>query len=371
MRDTVTLFRRMRQRTRMTPRPLLLFLLVMTVLSCHGVPAEADSRRDHRARTSDTVTLYLENDLFGFKNRDRYYTHGTKLSWISRDLDNYREVLNLPDWMLRLIDSLPYVNDPGDIRTVSLSLGQNIYTPEDKERGDLVRDDRPYAGVTYLGLGLQSKSTRRMDTLELNLGIVGRHSYAQDCQVVIHRRMGSVKPRGWEHQLRDEPVLNLYFERKRRYLERRFSDGWGFDVIPHLGVAVGNLLTGVNLGGQARFGWNLPIDFGTYLIRPGSDSSAPLDDGDPRFNEPMHRLGIHLFCAIDTKAVARNIFLDGSTFRDSHSVDKKYLVADFIAGIGVIAHRFKITYSYVFRTKEFTSQRDEHQFGAIALSFTF
>ena len=60
--------------------------------------------------------------------------------------------------MHRLIERMPFVNDPERQRTVSVSLGQNIYTPEDKERSDLILDDRPYAGITYLGLGLHSKS---------------------------------------------------------------------------------------------------------------------------------------------------------------------------------------------------------------------
>ena len=74
---------------------------------------------------------------------------------------------------------------------------------------------------------------------------------------------------------------------------------------------------------------------------------------------------------MDGKAVARNILLDGNTFRDSPSVDKKPFVADLIGGIGMIIHRYKITYSYVYRTKEFETQKDEEQFGAVSVSFTF
>ncbi|MDD5476574.1 MAG: lipid A deacylase LpxR family protein [Syntrophales bacterium] len=346
--------------------------MTVLIISCPSFAGNQEPAGEEGwARSSDTLTLYLENDLFGFENKDRYYTHGTKLSWISRDLTNYRDILRLPQWMHRLVDRMPYINDPGSLRTVSVSLGQNIYTPEDKKRRELIRNDRPYAGISYLGLGLQSKTPLRMDILELAVGIVGRHSYAQDCQVAIHRRIGSVKPQGWSNQLHDEPVLNMYLERKRKLLQNRTSGGPGFDVIHHLGVAAGNVFTGVNIGGQARFGWNLPNDFGTYLIRPGSDSSAPLDDTDPRFNLPMRRLGIHMFLAVDGKAVARNIFLDGNTFRDSHSVDKKPLVADLIGGVGIIIHRFKITYSYVFRTKEFSGQQSDQQFGALSFSFTF
>ena len=347
--------------------PAIVLLLILILLSLPR-PSFAG---DDEARRSDTLTLYLENDLFAFDNNDRYYTHGTKISWISRDLTNYREVASLPLWMHRLIESLPFVNDPGDQRSVSVSLGQNIYTPEDKGRRDLIRDDRPYAGLTYLGLGLHSKNRHQMDTVEFDLGIVGRHSYAEDIQKEIHIWTDSSDPKGWSHQLHDEPVLNIYFERKWKAFKTGNSGGLGFDCIPHLGVAAGNAYTGLNLGGQVRFGWNLPNDFGTYLIRPGSDSSAPVDDADPRFFRPFHRFGIHLFFAVDGNAVARNIFLDGNTFRDSHSIDKKPFVADLIGGIGMIIHRFKITYSYVHRTKEFDTQRDEQNFGAISASFTF
>lgn len=348
--------------------PLASALILILILLLLPRPAVSG---DREARRSDTLTLYLENDLFGFDNNDRYYTHGTKISWISRDLSTYRDVAGLPLWTHWLIERLPFVNDPGDQRSVSVSLGQNIYTPGDKTRSDLILDDRPYAGITYLGLGLHSKSRSQMDTLEFDLGIVGRHSYAEDCQKEIHKWTDSTDPKGWSHQLHDEPLLNIYFERKWRVLQVRDPGGAGFDFIPRMGAALGNAYTGVNLGGELRFGWNLPNDYGTYLIRPGSDSSAPVDDADPRFFRPFHRFGIHLFLAVDGNAVARNILFDGNTFRESHSVTKRPFVADLIGGIGMIVHRFKITYAYVHRTKEFDTQKEEENFGAISVSFTF
>jgi len=301
---------------------------------------------------------------------DRYYTNGMKISWISRDLSNYRDMVTLP-WMQRLIERLPLINDPGEQHTVSVSLGQNMYTPEDKKRTDLIKNDRPYAGITYLAFGLHSRSSSQMDTLELDVGIVGRHSYVEDCQTEFHKWTGAELANGWENQIHDEPILNLYFERKWKILQIRSSEGFGFDCIHHAGLAAGNAYTGANLGSQVRFGWNIPNDFGTYLIRPGSDSSSPLDDTDPRFFHQFHRIGIHLFFGVNGKAVARNILLDGNTFRDSHSVDKEPFCADFIGGIGLNIQRVKITFSYVYQTKEFETQKDEQKFGAMAASFTF
>ena len=338
---------------------IIFILLFLTGTSIAG---------DEKAREASTLTFYLENDTMF--DTDRYYTNGMKISWISRDLSNYRDMVTLP-WMQRLIERLPLINDPGEQHTVSVSLGQNMYTPEDKKRTDLIKNDRPYAGITYLALGLHSRNSSQMDTLELDIGIVGRHSYAEDCQTEFHEWIGSEIGNGWDNQLHDEPILNLYFERKWKILQIRNSEGFGFDCIPYAGLAAGNAYTGANLGGQVRFGWNIPNDFGTYLIRPGSDSSSPLDDTDPRFFHQFHRIGIHLFFGVNGKAVARNILLDGNTFRDSHSVDKEPFCADFIGGIGLNIQRVKITFSYVYQTKEFETQKDEQKFGAMAASFTF
>jgi hypothetical protein len=343
---------------------LILFVFLMIR------PAIAEETTiDVKARTSDTLTLYLENDFFA--KTDRYYTSGIKISWISRDLSKYREIEAIPNRVHEYIERIPLINNAEQQRSVSLSFGQNIYTPEDKDNQDLIEDDRPYAGITYLGLGLHSRSSQHMDTLELDVGIIGPHSYAEEIQKDIHRWNGSRYPRGWKHQLKDEPILNLFFERKWKVVQWISDSGQGFDWIPHTGVALGNAYTGVNMGGQVRFGWNIPNDFGTYLIRPGSESSAPLNDKDPRFLGLFHSFGLHFFFAVDGKAVLRNIMLDGNTFRDSHSVEKEPFVADLIGGVGIMIYRVKITYSYVYQTKEFKRQRDEQSFGAIALSFTF
>jgi hypothetical protein len=138
-----------------------------------------------------------------------------------------------------------------------------------------------------------------------------------------------------------------------------------------MGGGLGNAFTGANAGGEIRFGWNLPNDFGTYIIRPGSDSNAPTDSTDPRLFRLLRRAGFHLFFAVDGTAVARNILLDGNTFRDSHSVDKEHFVACFAGGIGIVIKRFKITYSHVYQTKEFKTQEKEQQYGAISVSYTF
>ena len=325
--------------------------------------------QEKKAKSSKSFSFYLENDLV--TGTDREYTNGIKLTWISQDLTKYREDSRIPEWSYPLIRSLPFVNEPGFQRAVSLSIGQSMFTPEDINRSDLISSDRPYTGITYLGCALHSKSSSRMDILEINLGLVGPHSYADECQKTIHRWIDSPRPNGWKNQLKDEPILVVYYERKWKHIGSRSESGFGYDFIPHIGGAIGNAFTGINAGGQIRLGWNLPNDFGTSIIRPGSDTNAPIDDDDPRFFKTFRRLGLHCFLLVDTHAVLRDISLDGNTFRDSHSVDKRPFGANFAAGLGFIIGRVKISYAYVYSTKAYATQKDEQAYGSITLTVTY
>ena len=211
----------------------------------------------------------------------------------------------------------------------------------------------------------------RMDTLEIDLGILGRHSYTEDIRKTWHKWIDSTDPKGWDNQLKDEPLLNVFFERKWRLLRSALGHGFAYDLIPHLRCSLGNAMTAADFGGQVRFGWNLPRDFGTFLIRPGSDTNAPMDEDDPRFYPSFNRFGVHLFAGLDALAVARNILLDGNTFRDSHSVDKKPFVYHFIMGACIIVHRFKISYACVYQTREYDTQREAQKYGSVTVSFSY
>jgi hypothetical protein len=330
---------------------------------------QAAGADDQGPRPASTFTFYQENDIYTGSDRD--YTNGIKLSWMSPDLGTYRDDPRLPSWSHDLIGALPFQEGPGLLRTVSLSVGQNIYTPDDIVDGTHDGDDRPYAGITYVSIGFHSRNTSIMDTWEFDLGIVGPHSYAEDTQKLVHELTHSDYPTGWERQLHDEPFLNLFYERKWRLFPGAFGKGMGYDVIPHAGCAVGNAFTAVNGGGQVRLGWQLPSDFGTLPIRPGSDTSAPIDDTDPRCSPETPRFGIHGFASADAYACLLDITLDGNNFRSSDKVDKCPLRAHIAGGIALVAGRFKATYAYVYRTKEYTTQKGRQKYGAITVSYSF
>jgi len=315
-----------------------------------------------RARAAPVVTLYVEND--SFTGTDQHYTNGLKLSWLSPELTRWGQ----SGWRKTFLDLLPFVNRPEGQKAFGLAFGQNIYTPRDIEAPNPDRRDRPYAGWSYFEFDFISKTDAIADTFALQVGIVGPHSLAEDTQRLFHRLNGSARPRGWDYQLRDEIGVNLTYERRWRMYGRAFNNTLGADFIPHLGASLGNVQTYANTGGTFRFGYHLPSDFGVQLSRAGSVGGGPTDDLDPRVALDRN-FSFFVFGAVDGRAIARDLFLDGNTFRRSRSVNKEYLVADLSAGIGLIAGPWQLTFTKVRRTREFKTQAESfNDFGSITLS---
>lgn len=318
-----------------------------------------------RARAAGVFTVYFENDYFG--GTDQNYTNGAKLSWLSGDLTDWGQ----SGWRRGFLEALPFVNNPGTQKNFGFSLGQNIYTPQDSNAPVPDPTDRPYAGWTYVEFSFISKTATRADIISIQAGMVGPSSLAEDAQDLVHEWINDDKAQGWDYQLKDEPGLNLIYERRYRLAARTLGESLGYDIIPHGGFSLGNVQTYANVGGTVRLGFNLPSDFGVGLARGGSIGASPIDDLDPRV-APDRDVSLFVFAGADGRAVAQDIFLDGNTWKDSPSVDKEHFVADVMAGVGLIAGRWQLTATFVHRTKEFETQPDPwSRFGSVTLSVAF
>ncbi|WP_212637985.1 lipid A deacylase LpxR family protein [Desulfocicer vacuolatum] len=310
-------------------------------------------------------SLYFENDLF--TGTDSNYTNGVKYVLISPDLSpKAKKMGKMPKKMLGYIHKIPFIKNtpPQTSHKVEFALGQNMYTPSDISIYELIETDRPYAGWTYFATAYHNKSlisARKsvMDTLEIQLGIIGPASLAEQSQKFIHKIRDLDRPNGWDNQLSNEPGVVMAWERK--WLYHPVEKGFGWDTIFHSGFTLGNVSTYVNGGMELRLGWNIPRTFGVSLIRPG---------GSTRMNQSQ-RPGVYLLGAVDGRWVARDIFLDGNTFRKSHSVEKEPWVAEGAIGLALNYNQFMITLTHVLRTRRFQEQPDSHSFGAISISWFF
>jgi lipid A 3-O-deacylase len=82
-------------------------------------------------------------------------------------------------------------------------------------------------------------------------------------------------------------------------------------------------------------------------------------------------LSAYVFIGASGRAVLRDVFLDGNTFRDSHDVDRNLLVGDLMAGVTVGYGGLKLSLAKVLRTSEFDGQPHDHRFGSITLSYAY
>ena len=153
-------------------------------------------------------TALVENDLWG-SGSDKHFTNGGRLSLVvSRE--QVGELGSCRDDRSGFVET---VRDLADVaggtlgfktRQLSLIVGQNIFTPEDISRQDLILYDRPYAGWLYVGFGLIAEREGRfnpVDTFELDLGVVGPWSLAETVQKNWHEFINTVEPKGWDNQL--------------------------------------------------------------------------------------------------------------------------------------------------------------------------
>ncbi|MEH6627215.1 MAG: lipid A deacylase LpxR family protein [Motiliproteus sp.] len=352
--------------------------LLMVFPCAHGQTLDQPQASD--GSDQGTLSLYFENDLF--TETDQNYTNGIRLSLVSPDLDSFQQRFIDNDALQVVFDQLnPRLNafhdwlfdlqDYGETRSrrIVLSFGQMIYTPETIDARQLLADERPYAGWLYMGVAyhLRTKDSHALDQLEtlgVNLGIVGPWALGQEAQDLIHDVRGFDKFQGWGNQLKNEPGFQLIYENKRKLLKQHNGNGFEYDVIGHYGASLGNIAVYANGGAEFRAGWNIPDDFGTSAVRPGGDNSAPDTPGIPDW-------GFHLFVSTDARLVAHDIFLDGNTFSNSHSVSKEYLVADAAIGFSLSFDELKLSFARIHRTKEFKKQQGAHNYGSLSLSWNF
>lgn len=309
-----------------------------------------------------SVTVMHENDMV--VRTDRHYTAGTKLNLLGSEVAVNGTNSSWPGW---LADRVPDFGPTPTSARIGLGIGQNIYTPTDTATTALQPHDRPYAGVLYASLVLQtrgttSSGTARMDNWRLDLGIIGPGSLGEDAQNTVHRVRHLPTANGWANQLQNEPALALRYQRTWRYMPAEPRD-WGWDFLPAAGVSLGNIGTYAALGGQVRAGWHLPNDFGTVTIDSLNAPSGGRASDDPR------QLGWYVFVGVEGRAVAYNSTLDGNIFRTSHHVDKFPLVGDTKFGAVLSCKWFDVTLAEVIRTKEFIGQREIDAFGSLAVSF--
>lgn len=347
-----------------------LFCLIFIVLIClASKPSQAqeapavlptfEKRLSEDIKDSDHTfwIITVENDLFG-SGTDEYYTNGIRLTYhdsVSQDKD-----------VKAFIDKyIPFV-EPNVTTAVYYSLGQNLYTPKEIRDPNFNPNDRPYAGFLYGSVGLSTVTHNHVDEFEVSLGVVGPAALGKQTQKLVHKLINSPDPKGWEYQLENEPALILSYQRV-------WPEAWSSDqlppvylrLMPHLGANFGNVYT------HAAFGGTLQITPKDNVWQNPPLRIRPAIPGNSFFATPDGEFSWSFFLGGEQRIVARNIFLDGNSFKDGPSVDKNYLVTDLNAGVTTGYGDIQLAYTLNWRSKEFKNQDEAALFGAVSFTVRY
>lgn len=284
---------------------------------------------------SSRPALYLENDIGNiWNNKDRYYSSGLKLE------------LEKEGW--------------------SYGIGNHLYTPDDIRSEVINPNDRPYAGWTYAEIAHEEKEEESSTKTGLQVGCVGPCSGGKEVQEFFHNDVGWGPDPTWVGQLRNEPTLGAIIERRSKIASSSFL-GSDIEVIGKRSASIGTPLTQGTVGGLVRFG-ALPEDFGISGIFPrtriGEDDNG---SGFPTDKTGSSKWHAYIFGGLEGRAVAYSVFLDGNTFRESHSVEREPLVGEASAGFSFGYGDWSFSYTYIAISKEFEEQDGGYSFGTITI----
>lgn len=345
-------------------RQLRLFIYLALFFACAPQVLAQDisnenliKRKLERNNERNFLSLSVENDSLA-SGTDQFYTSGVRLTYFNAGTD-------APEIMDFIDRYNPYF-DINETTSTFFTLGHNIYTPQDITISSLQEDDRPWAAFLYGSVGLTTVSKNHVDEVELTLGVVGPEAFGEPIQKFVHKQItDSPTPKGWDHQIDFEPGLIVSWQRRWPSAYAYDIGDFRFSAEPNINVSLGNIYT---YGGTG-----LMLSFGPYqgALQDRPPRVRPALPGSGYFETPDRGWSWYLFAGADGRAVARNIFLDGNTFSNSHSVDKKTFVADFTGGLAFTLSNYRLAYSLNYRTEEFESQDDKSIFGSLTLSTRF
>ena len=315
--------------------PVIVAAMIVAALphraAAQGVPTPVPS-------VGHTIMVRADNDAFDFwmepwDRPDQDYTSGVRVV-----LQNAWR----PWWASRLWarDGRCSASNSAPCVTSSAWIGQDMYTAERDTSGNLETSyARPSAGWLYYGEELQRVSTQRADRVQLTLGVTGPPSLAQYTQQLTHSLAPAFNhPIDWQNQLAFEPGVQAMYAHDE--LRTPVSIGpLSMQIVPSVSATVGNVRTQGIAKLETRVGFN--------LRSPWLPASA---DGLPELAFSASTAGY---------AVARNLFLDGSTFRkDPQHVGHLPFYTERELGVSLVYNGFVLGYRTVFDGRMYAAGHD-------------
>ncbi|RVU02781.1 lipid A deacylase LpxR family protein [Mucilaginibacter limnophilus] len=284
------------------------------------------------------ISIKVENDQYINPKNDRYYTAGEFASY-TRALD--------------------HSSDSSLVKKVlEIDGGQQIYNAYESNVADINLQDRPYTAYLYAGISL-TKFYKNESALKLGgqLGIIGPLALGEEIQKGFHSLFGLHEVKGWEHQLNNEPGINLNADYKK--LLYRTNGSW-FDITANPSAWLGNTFTGASAGMLFRIG-----QLGNLFESVSTNSRVSVDS-----KHQKHEL--FFFAVPQLHFVGYNATIQGGLFR-SDKGPLTFGIHHFVyvqqLGLQFASDRWSASAIAFIKSREVKSTAPGYQYGSISFAY--
>lgn len=276
-----------------------------------------------------------DNDFFAAADKD--YTQGYNLELVAPILErNPLKVLLLT---------------PKDTKLkYGISIEHIGFTPQEYQLPEIQFGDRPFAAAIMLKSFVVATDTVRKSrtTSSLSLGIIGPGAFGREMQAGIHRLIDDKKPLGWQHQIKNDVVLDYQLGYEKRL--------WSYNRLISLqtlaNAQLGTLFTHLSAGINSTIG----------II-------------DSPFTKNTKGFRLYMYAQPTIKLVGYDATLQGGIFnRDSpytiSAAEVERLTAQFDFGVILKTRTLYFEYSRSLITREFENGQAS-AWGGVKIGFTF
>lgn len=274
------------------------------------------------------IGLITDNDLYTSPINDQYYTAGMEFF--------YRYLSDTS-------------NDKLAKKIYDFRVGQYIYNPQSVRAEDINVNDRPFAGYLFGEFGINYYYANE-SILKLNVqgGVVGPESGAEEVQRGLHSMVGYPTVRGWQHQITTTIGAQLGAYYSHKVLKNRFHEKVDFHLLGELNL--GTIWNSANLGGMMR----ISLKNNLHAMYDSSLHNAVLNKDKESYKQ--HR-ELFLYLNPNLQYMQYDATIEGSHFNDTSPVTFPLIPFRFNAEVGVKYryNNWNYSYSFNYRGKELSN----------------
>jgi len=288
------------------------------------------------------VGIVSDNDAYLFLAIDQYYTNGLMLYFRYVPKEYNEKLVN---------------------KIIEFRVGQKIYNPFQGYVPWIERVDKPFAGYLFMETGISRfYRNESMFKTDLQIGILGPSSRAEEVQSFYHRVFNLYEIDGWQYQVRDTYGinLNLSYLKSLKYLFNRQMD-FSF----YSGLRAGTINADVSAGFITRAS--------IYKLRPLYNSNCT-GSTISRNKEVSNEKELFLYFSPKLSYIIYNATNQGGLYSDNSPVtfDVRSVMLNLELGISGSYKNLNAGYSVIFHTKEVKNDLIKtHVYASIYLAYRF